>query len=387
MSWESNNKSGPPDLDQIWRNLMRKWRQASSGATPRLGMSSQNSSIPLGLIATVVAVLYLLSGIYIVQPAERAVVTQFGAYKETTGPGPHWLARFVQAKQVLDVDEVMTTQHGGMMLTQDENIVNVKLAVQYQIGDPKDYLFNSVDPKSTLRHTVDSAIRYVIGHSTLDEILTSGRTLIAAEIKEQIAQTLDMYHVGLTISAVAMQEAEAPEEVKAAFLDAIRAREDEERLVNQAEAYASKIEPIAAGHATRLIEDAKAYKEQVSLLAKGETSRFDALLGEYQQAPQVMRDRYYIDTMQKVLTTATKVLVDVKKGNNFFYMPLDKLTMGGGKSAPTPGADDSMAAAAAVAAGTEMPPATTEGVDDTTPSVQPSVQTRNAVRPSRVRGE
>lgn len=382
MSWESNNQSGPPDLDQIWRNWMRKLRKTSSNGGGA-SFSSETSPKPWGVAIAVLLVLYLLSGIYIVQPAERAVITQFGAYKETVGPGPHWFARFIQAKQILDVDEVMTTQHGGMMLTEDENIVNVKLAVQYQVGDPREYLFNSVDPKSTLRHTVDSAIRYVIGHSTLDEILTSGRTLIASAIKDQIVQTLEMYHIGLTISAVAMQEAEAPEEVKAAFLDAIRAREDEERLVNQAEAYASKIEPIAEGHATRLLEDAKAYKEEVALLAKGKTSRFDALVNEYQQAPQVMRDRYYIDTMQKVLSSSTKVLVDVKKGNNFFYMPLDKLTLGEQK--PDESVSGEEAALAVTAASSESLEKTPIGDSQTV--VQQAAKVRPVVRPGRLGGE
>lgn len=330
--WGSN-KGGPPDLDQLLRQLKRKMGTFFGRAplfptgnfkTPEFG--AHTASFGLGAIVAGFLVLYIVSGIYLVQPAERAVVTQFGAYQKTLGPGPHWIPRFIQSKQVLDVDEVMTTQHGGMMLTQDENIVNVKLAVQYQIGDPKDYLFNTVDPQASLRNVVDSAIRYVIGHSTLDQILTSGRTLIAAQIKEQIVQNLDMYHAGLTISAVAMQEAEAPEEVKSAFLDAIRAREDEERLVNQAEAYAARIEPIARGHATRLLEDAGAYKEQVVLLSKGETDRFNALLTVYNRGPSVMRDRLYLGMMESVLSASTKVVIDTKKGNNFLYLPLDKLS-------------------------------------------------------------
>ncbi len=324
--WGRSSTEGPPDLDHLWRQFTKKLGKTSGGRTGRGSEGRPLSSFGLGGIGLAVLLLYLLSGIYIVQPAERAVVTQLGAYKVTMGPGPHWFARFIQAKRVLDVDTVMTSQHGGMMLTKDENIVNVKLAVQYQIGDPREYLYSVVDPQATLRHVTDSAIRYVIGHSTLDEILTSGRTLIASSVKEQIMQNLELYHAGLSISAVAMQEAEAPEEVKAAFLDAIRAREDEERLVNQAEAYASRIEPIAEGQATRLLEDAKAYKDQVALLAQGETARFENLLSEYQKAPQVMRDRYYIGMMEQVLTNSSKVLVDVKKGSPFFYLPLDKIS-------------------------------------------------------------
>ncbi len=325
--------SSPPDLDQIlqdWINKMKRLFSSNEKTAPFRGKAPEKSdfSLPFSYKSLVLVILggYLLSGLYIVDPAERAVVTQFGAYQTTVGPGPHWLIPLIQSKTIVNVDEVMTTQHGGMMLTKDENIVSVKLAVQYKVEDPREYLYNLTDPEGSLRNVVDSAVRYVIGHSTLDQILTNGRTLIAAQIKEQITQNLDAYHAGLLVSAVAMQEAEAPEEVKAAFLDAIRAREDEERLVNQAEAYASRIEPIARGQAIRLTEDAKAYKEQVSLLAKGETNRFNALLPEYDRGPDVMRDRLYIDAMQKVLSTTSKVVVNVKKGNPFVYLPLDKIT-------------------------------------------------------------
>lgn len=391
--WGSNN-GGPPELDQLLRQLKKKLEGLFGGgsggprfpsAAPQPSGSGSGSGfgapgIGLGAIAVGLFVLYVLSGVYLVQPAERAVVTQLGAYQKTVGPGPHWIPRFFQSKRVLDVDEVMTTQHGGMMLTQDENIVNVKLAVQYQIGDPKDYLFNTVDPQASLRNVVDSAIRYVIGHSTLDQILTSGRTLIAAQIKEQIIQNLEMYHAGLIISAVAMQEAEAPEEVKAAFLDAIRAREDEERLVNQAEAYAARIEPIARGHATRLLEDAKAYKSQVVLLSKGETERFDALLVEYDRGSTVMRDRLYLGTMEDVLSSTTKIVVDTTKGNNFLYLPLDKMSAGKEKTAVID--EEDLVAQAAAAAMAQVTANTTAPNVSAQPQV---VAPRSNTRP--VRGE
>ncbi len=334
MSWNPSDQSGkkpegPPDLDKLIAQFVNKIKR-SLGFKPRAATfnafsAKTQNDIPWGPIGGVIVALYLLSGIYIVGPAERAVITCLGAYQETVGPGPHWIARFIQAKKIVNVDEVMTSQHGGMMLTQDENIVHVKLAVQYRVADPKDYLFSLVAPENTLRNVVDSAVRYVIGHSTLDQILTSGRTLIAAQIKEQIGDNLDDYHAGLSVSAVALQEAEAPTEVKAAFLDAIRAREDEERLVNQAEAYASRIEPIARGQATRLIESAKAHKEEVVLLAKGETQRFNALLTEYDRGPEVMKDRMYLGTMQDVLSDTSKVIVNVKKGNPLISLPLEKM--------------------------------------------------------------
>jgi len=272
-----------------------------------------------------VCVVYLLSGIYIVGPAEEAVVLRLGRYVGTVLPGPHWIAPFIERKEIVNVQEVKTSKHGGQMLTKDENIVSAEIAVQYRIHNPKDYLFNVVHPERSLQQVSESALRAVVGQSTLNEVLTSGRSGIGTEIKRQVQQNLNNYHSGIEISDLAMQQTKAPEEVKAAFDDAIKAQQDEERLVNQAQAYAHKILPIAEGHAKRTFEEARAYKERVILEAEGKTAKFAKVLPEYQRAPGVTRDRLYLDTLQEVYTNTPKVLVDVAGGNNLVYLPLDKL--------------------------------------------------------------
>jgi modulator of FtsH protease HflK len=328
--WGSKGEQGPPDLDEALRQFQRKLRgmfgkegpKGPDGTTPLTPQSKKNG---IWLILGTLAAVYVLSGIYVIQPAEEAVILRFGRYARTEGPGPHWIARFVESKEVINVQEVKTTKHGGQMLTKDENIVSAEIAVQYRISNARDYLFNVVQPERSLQQVSESALRTVVGQSTLNQVLTSGRSEIGAEILKQVQQNLDNYASGLTISDLAMQQTKAPEEVKAAFDDAIKAQQDEERLVNEAEAYARKIVPIAEGQAIRTLEEAKAYKERVILESQGKTAKFSKILPEYRKAPEVMRERLFLETLQEVYSKTSKVMIDVDGGNNVVYLPLERI--------------------------------------------------------------
>lgn len=326
------NKEGPPDLDDVFKDVKKRLSGlfGTGGSKGGANATAANDGPPLKIIFSLIALIYVLSGIYIVQPAERGVVTRFGAYVRTTEPGPHWYPRFIESAQVVNIEQVLTSQHAELMLTKDENIVRVEIAVQYYIGNVRDYLFNIVEPNYSLKQVSDSALRYVIGHSTLEEILTSGRAAIATQISHQITENLNNYQSGIIVADVAMQPARAPDEVKDAFDDAIRAQEDEFRSINQADGYRRRILPIAEGKSRRMLEEAEAYKQQRVLLAQGDVARFDALLPEYNKAKTVTRSRMYIDTMEGILAKNPKVILDAEPGQ-FMVLPLEKL-MGRDKS-------------------------------------------------------
>lgn len=318
----------PPDLDEILRKLFSKFNEVIGGKPSRGSARWQppkglNSVV--GLVLVVIATLYVLSGVYIVAPAERAVVTQFGKYVDTVGPGPHWIPRFIRAEQKVDVSQVMSSQHSGYMLTTDQNIVYLELAVQYRIDNPEAYLFNVRDPIASLQQTTDSAMRQVVGSETLERILTTGRTEIRQKITDTITTMLQKYNSGLALVDVAMQPAKVPEPVRAAFDDVIKALEDKDRMENQARAYSARMQQVARGQAARFIQEAEGYRTQVVSQAQGEANRFNAVLTEYLKAPDILRQRLYLQTMQQVLTNTSKVLVDTKNGNNLLYLPLDKL--------------------------------------------------------------
>ncbi|MES2211908.1 MAG: FtsH protease activity modulator HflK, partial [Pseudomonadota bacterium] len=271
----------PPDLEELFKQWYKKLFGAKGPTRTGSAKPNKANSIGAGLIVVGLSALYMVSGIYIVQPAERVVITRFGKYMDIVGPGPHWFARGIEQKYVVDVQAVHTTRHGGLMLTRDENIVNVEIAVQYCIDDARAYLFNVDDPERSLKQVTDSSLRYVVGHSTLDEVLTHGRSELAAAVRTQIKETLAGYSTGLSVVEVALQPATPPEEVKSAFDDVIRAQEDEQSLMNEADAYARKVEPIAQGQSRRILEEAQAYKERVVLHATGDASRFAAVLPAY----------------------------------------------------------------------------------------------------------
>jgi len=335
--WGGNSNKGqqPPDLDEVLRKFQQKFNEllgrrgggagGDNGNRPRIQLPFAS----IGAVVGILFVIYLLSGIYIVKPPEQAAVFRFGRYIDSVGPGPHWIARGIESKQVINVDQVLTSQHEGQMLTKDENIVSVELAVQFKISNVKDYLLNVTNPINTLEQATESAMRQVIGHSTLNDILTSGRDLIRDQIKEQVIGILNQYNTGLQVLDVAMQPAKAPDEVKEAFDDAIKAQEDEQRSINQALAYEKQTVPVAEGQAQRILAEAQAYQQQIILHSEGEANKFLELLPQYQKAPAVTRDRMYIETLEEVLSNTSKIVVDTTKNNNsMFYLPLDKLMAG-----------------------------------------------------------
>ncbi|MDH5181250.1 MAG: FtsH protease activity modulator HflK [Gammaproteobacteria bacterium] len=280
-------------------------------------------------------VIWGLSGIYIVDEGRQGVVLQFGAFNEISEPGPHWFPRFIQSVEVVNVEEVRSVNLGlrkdeGLMLTQDENIVDIKFTVQYKVKNSRDFLFNVRDPDATLRQATESAMREIVGKNGMDFVIKDGRPEVGARTKALIQEILDGYSTGILITNLNLQDAQPPQQVQHAFDDAIKAREDKERLVNEAQAYSNDILPKARGKAARVDAEANAYREEVIARAQGEAERFTKVLTEYNKAPKVTRERLYLETMEAVLSRSNKVMVDVKKGNSMIYLPLDKIVRQGG---------------------------------------------------------
>ncbi|MEY6431012.1 FtsH protease activity modulator HflK [Thioalkalicoccus limnaeus] len=332
---KGGEQGGPPDLDEVVRKLQQRLGglfggqgSGSGGGFSSIGGGGGGglSGRVIGIGAAILFVLWLASGIYIVNPAERGVVLRFGAYADTTGPGPHWHIPFpIESVTKVNVDEVSTFTHRASMLTRDENIVELELTVQSRIQDAADFLFQDRDPLKSMRDATEAVTRTTIGTSLLDFILTEGRGPISAQIQQMIQELMNEYRTGLLITAVNMQPARPPEQVRDAFDDAIRAREDRERIENAAEAYANEILPQARGEAARLVADARAYRDRVIAEAEGEASRFVAVLTEYERAPIVTRERLYLQTMEEVLRNNKTVLLDVPEGNSLMYLPLDQI--------------------------------------------------------------
>ncbi len=323
-------RTSPPDLEQTIRDTLKKLSQMLTG---NKSSQSSNSNTPLpfkinkmgvGLVVGTLIGLWFLWGIFIVDPAEQAVIVRLGKYAGTVGPGPHWAPRLIDDVYTVNEQKIDTYTYAAEMLTQDQNLVAVSMAVQYRINDAQNYLFNVVNPTESLKQATASALRQVIGHTNLDLVLTSGREQIRQQVQELLTKILARYNTGLLITDVALLPAKAPEEVKDAFDDAIRAQEDEQRFVNQAQSYGMQVEPNAKGQAQRLLADSKAYQQQIILKAKADTAQFLALLPKYQSAPAVTRDRMYLDTIETVLTNSNKIFID-SNSNNMIYLPLDKL--------------------------------------------------------------
>lgn len=291
----------------------------------------------LGMIGIVVGILlslWILIGFYQLDEKEQAVVLRLGIYKEVVGAGFHWNPPIIDKVFRENVTEVRTHATKGQMLTADENIVEVNLSVQYNIADLKKYKLSIREPEIAMQEATDSALRHVVGSSKIDDVLTTGREKIAVDVKERLSNYLDAYQTGIRVSSVNVEDTRAPEEVKASFDDVSKAREDEDRFKNEAQTYANQIVPESRGKAQRILEEARAYREQVVARAEGEAMRFRKLLAEYKKAPAVTRERLYIETMQQVMQNSTKVMVDVKKGNNMMYLPLDKIAQGSGTIDP-----------------------------------------------------
>lgn len=391
--WGGRRKTqgGPPDLDEMIRKLQQKLNALFGGKGKGKGTGTGggigDGKTPSGIavIVLVIAIAWLAyDSVYFIQPAERGVVLRFGKYVDTLQPGPSVrLPRPIEQVERVDVDQIRTVEIGyraegrqgvavlgeSLMLTQDENIVEIKFVVQYKVKSPDDYLFFDRSPDITMRDAAESAIREVIGKSKMDFILKEGRSDVAARTKDALQTILDRYRTGLLVTSVNLQDAQAPEQVQEAFLDAIRAREDQERLVNEAEAYANEVIPRARGEAARLVEDANAYKARVIASAEGEASRFLAILKEYQKAPDVTRERLYIESIEQVLQNSSKIMVDVDKGSNMIYLPLDKIMQR--PEMPTP---NDAAVMAPRAAPSSAPP------ENPRASSRPQSRTRGEVR-------
>lgn len=311
----------PPNLDELFKRLLSIVKAKQSKGGPNI----PHLSLPwLKLIPLLLFMVWLLSGLFVVNQAERAVILRFGRYVETLGPGLHWIPPLIERHMTQNVEQVAQFSYQALMLTKDENIVSVEVSIQYRIANLHDYLFNVRKPVLSINEATASALRFVVGHTPLDDLLTTGREAVRDEVMKQLQAIMKLYGTGLLVTKVSLQPAKPPEEVTAAFNDAIKAREDEQRFINQANAYASKVLPIAEGQAARLTQSAEADSKQFVLLAQGRTALFMALLPEYRRHPEVMRDRMYIQAIENVLSRSSKILVDVK-GNPVFYLPLDRI--------------------------------------------------------------
>ncbi len=319
---------GPPDLDEALKNLQEKLGGIFGGKGGGGRTGGGSGGIPtalLGMLAAGLVVVWGLMGFYQVDQQERAVVLRFGEYLTTKQPGLQWNPPIIDEVIKENTTKVRAASLNETMLTKDENIVDVRLSVQYVIDDVEKFVLRVRDPERSLGHAAQSALRHVVGGTTMDLVLTEGRAQIASEVTQRLQEYLNMYETGILVSKVNVDDSKPPSQVQAAFNDVIKAREDEERVKNEAQAYANAVVPEARGSAQRQIEEASAYKEQVIANADGEAQRFTKLLDEYRKAPEVTRERLYLDAVQGVYANTNKVMVDVEGGNNMMYLPLDKL--------------------------------------------------------------
>lgn len=348
-NWGKRGNDGPPDLDELWRRFNQKLNAVfggkGGGAAPQTPGGRQIGG-GLGLLIVLLLLVWLASGFYIVDAPQRGVVLRFGKYVETTDSGPRWhLPWPIESAEVVNVSGVRTAEIGyrnnvkskvlkeSLMITEDENIIDIQFAVQYVIKDAEDYLFNNRDSEKTVVHAAETAIREVVGKNKLDFLLQEGKAEIVADVQALMQEILDRYKTGIEVSRVTMQDARAPEQVQAAFADAVKAGQDRDRQKNEAQAYFNDVVPRARGAASRLIQEAEGYRQSVIANAEGEASRFRQIVAEYSKAPAVTRDRLYLDMMQQVLTNSSKIVVDQKAGGNLLYLPLDKLMQNSGSDA------------------------------------------------------
>lgn len=327
--WNKNgkkNEQGPPDLDVVFQKISgvlgglfgNKSTQGPSG-------SGNGGKFVAIAILTIITIVWFASGWYTVKESDRGVVLRFGAYHSQVDPGLHWNPKFVDQIIPINVEAFRTMPTTGFMLTEDENIVQVSMEIQYRIVAPEKYLFSVTNADNSLLQALDSSLRFVIGHSTMDDALTTGREVVRQETWEMLDKIIAPYDLGIQIVDVNLQQTRPPEQVKDAFDDAIAAQEDEERFVREAEAYEREKEPIARGQVKRIEQQARSYEEGIILQAQGAVAKFNQLLPEYQANPDVTRQRLYIETMERVLSNSSKVLIDNQAGGNLTFLPLDKL--------------------------------------------------------------
>ena len=354
------DQKGPPDLDEAFRKLQDSLngmfgnKKRGSGSSSGGGSGRRGSFGLLWIGLVLLLVVWLFNAIYIVDEQEQAVVLRFGKYHETVGPGLNIYFPPFDRKFQANVTRERSYSKQGQMLTEDENIIEVPLTVQYKINDLQSFVLNVEDPEASLQHATDSAVRHVVGSTAMDQVLTEGREAMASEVKDRLQRFLDNYGTGIVVTQVNLQSAAAPREVQEAFDDVIRAREDEQREKNQAESYANGVIPEARGQAQRMLEEASGYRDAVISRAQGEADRFTKLVTEYRKAPDVTRQRLYLETMQEVMGNTSKVLVTGKDGqSNLLYLPLDKMI--NGRSAATDTASPTSASAASTQT-TRVPP-------------------------------
>jgi membrane protease subunit HflK len=375
------NNQGPPDLEELWRNFNQKLngmfgKRGGGGAPTAQPPNMRQIGGGIGLMAGLVLVVWLASGFYIVDEKQRGVVFTFGKHSDLTSPGLRWRLPYpVQTHEIVNVSQVRTVEVGyrntvktkvlkeSIMLTDDENIIDIQFAVQYTLKDPLDYLFNNKKPDETVLQAAETAVREVVGSSKMDFVLYEGREQVATQAQKLIQEILDRYKTGIVISRVTMQNAQPPEQVQAAFDDAVKAKQDLERQKSEGQAYFNDVVPKARGAASRLTEEAQGYRQRVLANAEGEASRFKQVLAEYNKAPQVMRDRMYIETVQQIMSSTSKILLDAKGGGNLLYLPLDKIMQ---------------MSAGALPEGTT--PSSKQTLVDPTPNPDPAARSRDALR-------
>ena len=340
MAWNDNNNQTPPELDEVIKDFKNKFNSTFGGKSSGNSGASKAAKGSFKYIFILAFIVWMATGIYIIDPAERGVVLRFGAFQTSTTQGPHWHIPYpVESVYKVNVEQVRSAEIGfrnaqnsysggvsseSLMLTRDENMVDVKLAVQYKIANAQDYLFNVSNPELTLSHVVQSIIRQVVGDNTMDFVLTTGRDQVAQEVKTASQALINDYGLGIQITAVTMQDAQPPVQLKAAFDDVVKAREDEQRYINEARAYANDIVPKARGASQRLLAEAEAYKSEVVSKSEGEAYRFSQILTEYTKAPGVTKERLYRETLEDVLSNTNKVIVD-SNSNSLMYLPIDQL--------------------------------------------------------------
>lgn len=346
-------QDGPPDLDQVWSDFNRKLsnlfgKSGGGGGRPRMPSENGGPSGPtpkqaragFGIVVAGAILLWLGSGFFIVQEGQVAVITQFGAYKSTAQPGFQWRLPYpIQSQEIVDVSQLRTYESGfrgnarnkvlseALMLTEDENIVDVQFVVQYRVqptGAP-DFLYKTRDPDDSVHQTAQSSMREIVGRRTMDFVLYEGRTQVAADVQNLMQQILDRYQTGILISSVAIQNVQPPEQVQAAFDDAVKAGQDRERQINEGEAYRNQVVPLARGQASRMLEEAEGYRARIVGDAQGDTARFLSVLAQYRKAPEVLRENMYLMTMEDVFQRSRKVFIDTNQSNNMLYLPLDRI--------------------------------------------------------------
>jgi len=341
--WGRRPGQGPPDLEEIWRDFNRKLsglfgRRGGSGGDEPRGPGIKRFGGGAGILLGLIFAVWVASGFYIVYEGQRGLVLRFGKFVETTMPGPRWHLPYpIEAAEVVNVAGVRSVEVGyrnnvkskvlkeALMLTDDENIIDVQFAVQYILKSPTDFLFNNRSPDDAVLQAAETSIREIVGKSSMDFVIFEGRSEVAARAHKLMQEILDRYGSGISISKVTMQNAQPPEQVQASFDDAVKAGQDRERQKNEGQAYANDVIPKARGMAARLQQEAEGYRQRVIEQAEGDASRFRQIVVEYNKAPQVTRDRLYIEAMQQIMSSTTKVLIDQKGGSNLIYLPLDKI--------------------------------------------------------------